>query len=144
MRSPKFSFFKDEEEFQELIEILSISEKCHYYGIPVEEEVMAFIFTTNPFITDELIERLGVFQPVPMNRIKRVLARYGNHPELALQVAKAQLKYWEERALRKHQLAQPLLEEEVEVLTRFFMFFCPLVGVTETHLWYSFDVVEEE
>lgn len=144
MRSPKFSFFKDEEEFQELIEILSISEKCHYYGIPVEEEIMAFIFTTNPFITDELIERLGAFQPVPINRVKRILTANQNHSELALQIAQTQLKYWEERALRKQQLIHPLLEEEVEVLTRFFMFFCPLVGVTETHLWYSFDVVEED
>ena len=144
MQTIEFAFFKDETEFQELVEVLAISENCHYYGIPVEEEVMAFAHSQNPFITDELIERLGAFQPVPINRVKRTIKEYQNTSKLAKQIAKTQLKYWEERALRKKQLPYPLLEEEVELLSHFFLFFCPLVGVTETHLWYSFDVTEEE
>lgn len=144
MKGTTFAFFKDETEFQELLEVLTISETCHYYGIPIEEEVMSFIFTSNPFIADELIARLGVFQPVPINRIKRTLITHRDHPDLAIHVAQTQLKYWEERALRKKHLTQPLLEEEFDVLTTFFLFFCQLVGVTETHLWYSFDLMEEE
>lgn len=143
MNVSKFSLFKNEEEFQELLEALSVSETCHHYGIPLEEEMMAMIFIKNPIIIDELMERLGAFQPIPHNQIKRLLTKNIEPSKLAVHIAKAQVEYWEQRALKKRKIIEPLLAEEKDVLTMFFLFFCPLVGVTETHFWYSFDWIEE-